>query len=414
VNNLAELLRSKGDYAGAEPLMQRALEERERVLGPEHPNTLASVNNLAELLRSEGDYAGAEPLFRRALEANERVLGPEHPDTLLSVNNLATLLSSKSDYAGAEPLFRRALEASERVLGPEHPSTLTSVNGLAESLRSEGDYAGAEPLFRRALEANERVLGPEHPNTLLSVNNLAVLLYDKGDYAGAARLFRRALEASERVLGPEHPDTITSAQNLADLMEKTGHPDEARSLRARRLAVLENKGEATSVDLRAAALDAFRLANYSRATRLLQRVLDAGFEIPGTCIHLARIALLVGDDVGARDHVVKAWEHRGEAPPYVVPRILWLQLVLLYTRPGEEPGADTAAIILGRLKTALAHEGAHMEWTMAPVLAHLQPRLPAEQHALLAALVAALSDANHLPALEQFPAWRDAASEPLG
>ena len=33
--------------------------------------------------------------------------------------------------------------------------------------------------------------------------------------------------------------------------------------------------------------------------------------------------------------------------------------------------------------------------------------------ALLAALVAALSDAANLPALEQFPAWRDAPAEPL-
>ena len=33
------------------------------------PRTLASMNNLALLLRDKGDYAEAEPLFRRALEA---------------------------------------------------------------------------------------------------------------------------------------------------------------------------------------------------------------------------------------------------------------------------------------------------------------------------------------------------------
>ncbi len=50
-----------------------------------------------------------------------------------------------------------------------------------------------------------------------------------------------------------------------------------------------------------------------------------------------------------------------------------------------------------------------MEWTMAPVLAHLQPRLPADHHALLAAL----NDATNLPALDQFPAWRAAQDEPV-
>ena len=48
---------------------------------------------------------------RRALETREEVLGPKHPDTLLSVNNLAILLKAKGDRAGAEPLYRCAAGA---------------------------------------------------------------------------------------------------------------------------------------------------------------------------------------------------------------------------------------------------------------------------------------------------------------
>ena len=44
--------------------------------------TLASMNNLALLLRDKGDYAEPEPLFRRALEERERTPGKEHSDTL--------------------------------------------------------------------------------------------------------------------------------------------------------------------------------------------------------------------------------------------------------------------------------------------------------------------------------------------
>jgi hypothetical protein len=77
-------------------LYRRALEARERVLGPEHPDTLRSVNNLAELLRGKGDHAGAEPLYRRALEGNERVQGPEHPNTVKFRQNLAVLLRESS------------------------------------------------------------------------------------------------------------------------------------------------------------------------------------------------------------------------------------------------------------------------------------------------------------------------------
>jgi hypothetical protein len=51
------------------------------VLGPEHPGTATCLNNLAGLLLTQGDLAGARPLFERALAIYEKVFGPEHPDT---------------------------------------------------------------------------------------------------------------------------------------------------------------------------------------------------------------------------------------------------------------------------------------------------------------------------------------------
>ncbi|RYD38455.1 MAG: tetratricopeptide repeat protein [Verrucomicrobiaceae bacterium] len=52
------------------------------------------LNNLAVLHRVKGEPA-REALCRRALEARELVPGPEHPDTLGSLNNLAVLLKAK-------------------------------------------------------------------------------------------------------------------------------------------------------------------------------------------------------------------------------------------------------------------------------------------------------------------------------
>jgi tetratricopeptide (TPR) repeat protein len=235
INSLAKLLYSEGDYVGAEQLYRRALESRERVLGSEHPDTLQSVNNLAVLLQSKGDFMSAEPLYRHALETRERVLGAEHSDTLKSLNNLALLLSRNGDYISAEPLLRRALETRERVLGSEHPDTLQSVNNLASLFYSESKYVGAESLLRRALETRERVLGPEHPDTLQSVNNLALLLYCEDDYVGAEPLYRRALQTRERVLGVEHPDTLESVNNLALLCCSKGDYVSAEQLYRRAL-----------------------------------------------------------------------------------------------------------------------------------------------------------------------------------
>ena len=279
VNNLAGLLIERGDYDAAEPLFRRALEGFERVFGLEHPNTLTSVGNLAGSLEDKSDYDAAEPLYRRALEARERVLGPEHPATLASVNNLAALLYSKGDYDAAEPLFHRALIGRERILGMDHSDTLTSVCDLAVLLYSKGDYDAAEPLYRHALESCERIFGPGHPDTLGTVNSLAFLLKAKGDYDAAEPLYRRALEARERVLGPEHPDTLVSVDNLALLLDSKGDYDAAepllrRALEAReRVLGPEHPNTLNSVNNLAFLL--YSKGDYAAAEPLCRRALEA-------------------------------------------------------------------------------------------------------------------------------------------
>ncbi|KAI9766019.1 MAG: hypothetical protein M1840_007026, partial [Geoglossum simile] len=136
--NTAWYLLHQGEYAAAEKLCRSVVEEKEKVLGPEHPDTLTSVSDLGSVLESLGRYEEAEAMHRRALEGYEKVLGPEHPDTLTSVSNLGSVLESLGRYEEAEAMHRRDLEGSERVLGPEHPDTLTSVSNLGSVLKRLG------------------------------------------------------------------------------------------------------------------------------------------------------------------------------------------------------------------------------------------------------------------------------------
>jgi hypothetical protein len=52
---LAETLRALGDLPGALTLHEQTLAARQRVLGPDHPDTLASTNNLAAVRRELGE-----------------------------------------------------------------------------------------------------------------------------------------------------------------------------------------------------------------------------------------------------------------------------------------------------------------------------------------------------------------------
>ncbi len=62
---------------------------REKALGSEHLDTLASLNSLAALYSDMGAYEKALPLYELVLKIREKTPGPDHPDTAISLNNLA-------------------------------------------------------------------------------------------------------------------------------------------------------------------------------------------------------------------------------------------------------------------------------------------------------------------------------------
>ena len=49
------------------------------------------------MLERQGKYEEAEAMHRQALRGYEKVLGPEHPDTLTSVNNIGLVLERQGN-----------------------------------------------------------------------------------------------------------------------------------------------------------------------------------------------------------------------------------------------------------------------------------------------------------------------------
>lgn len=64
------------------------METRKRVLGAEHPDTLASMYNLAYTWKSQRRNAEAISLMKDCLELQTQILGPGHPDTETSIEVL--------------------------------------------------------------------------------------------------------------------------------------------------------------------------------------------------------------------------------------------------------------------------------------------------------------------------------------
>ncbi len=198
-----------GDPHTAISLLEPALADSLRVLGPDHPDTLTSRNNLAYAYETAGRVAEAIPLHEETLTDRLRVLGPDHPNTLTSRNNLAGAYWAAGRVDDAIPLDEQTLTDRLRVLGPDHPDTLTSRNNLAVAYETAGRVAEAIPLHEETLTDSLRVLGPDH----LVALEVGVELVGLTD--------------SLRVLGPDHPDTLTSRNDLACAYWGAGRRSEA-------------------------------------------------------------------------------------------------------------------------------------------------------------------------------------------
>ncbi|SPL95818.1 Putative ATP/GTP-binding protein [[Actinomadura] parvosata subsp. kistnae] len=238
-NNLAYAYRSAGHLDRAIPLYEATLADYERVLGTDHPSTLNSRNNLAYAYRSAGHLDRAIPLYEATLADYERVLGTDHPSTLNSRNNLAYAYQSAGDLDRAIPLYKQTLADRERVLGSDHSSTLNSRNNLASAYQSAGDLDRAIPLHKQTLADRKRVLGTDHPDTLNSRNNLASAYQSAGDLDRAIPLHKQTLADRKRVLGTDHPDTLNSRNNLASAYQSMGDLDRAIPLYKQTLADCE-------------------------------------------------------------------------------------------------------------------------------------------------------------------------------
>ncbi|QPC63176.1 hypothetical protein HYE67_005407 [Fusarium culmorum] len=84
---LGSLYDDQGRLDKAETMYDRALQGKEKTLGPEHTSTLDTVNNLGILYKSQGRLDKAEEMYDRALQGYEKALGSPNFETYLPTLN---------------------------------------------------------------------------------------------------------------------------------------------------------------------------------------------------------------------------------------------------------------------------------------------------------------------------------------
>ncbi|UKZ61288.1 uncharacterized protein TrAtP1_002554 [Trichoderma atroviride] len=205
----------------------RALAGREKILGPEHKDTLSTLHNISYVYSKLGQHAKAMEYDVRALAGREKILGPKHKDTLSTLHDIGCDYVNLKQYDKAMEYYARALAGREKILGPEHKDTLSTLHNISYAYSELGQHAKAIEYDIRALAGREKILGPKHKDTLSTLHDIGCDYVDLKQYDKAMEYYARALAGREKILGPEHEDTLLTINAINLIWDDLRQHDEA-------------------------------------------------------------------------------------------------------------------------------------------------------------------------------------------
>lgn len=313
-----------------------AFEERKKLLGKTHQDTLASQMRLAQFYQTR-DKAAAKSTYEALLQTQREAFGDEHQSTLQTAYLLGDLCLDMKEYRFAvsiltstlaaqkcttevaldtigtqlclcearlraeqpnhhetEFLLLEACEKCEQIYGKEHVRTIKAKRQLAWLYLRMERYADAEKALLPTLKIAKKTLEKNHRVTIGMIHLLASIRFNLGKYADANELISKVYQVRLNKLGPDDTRTRSSHDLLVSVLdsqlkkqhETLGINDEqTQQTRRRLLKILDSSG----MDQ---AFDKVLVGIWQRNIRLL------GEDHPETNVsHLALLKNRVYDDV---------------------------------------------------------------------------------------------------------------------
>ena len=242
IEALATCYQAEGKYTEAEALRRQTLNAggqkgSSSSSGSASPSAAENLAKLAAVKQREGKFAEAESLIKQAMEIEQRNGRSEGPLYASLLNNLGESYREQGKYADAEQLYKTAIRIDEKTSGADSGELAGDLNNLGLLYRQEGRYAEAEPLHWRALTVATKAYGKDSLKVAITLNCLGTLYMDEGRYEEAEPLYRRSLEIRQKLLRPDHPDIGTAMNNLGGIYQAEGEYAKAEPLLQQALAI---------------------------------------------------------------------------------------------------------------------------------------------------------------------------------
>lgn len=219
---LAYVRRSQGRWDEAERHYRDGI-RRARSDSDLPASTLSSaLNNLAFLLRERGDYVGADSLYAEALDITSEVFGRGHPNTVLVARNLAGVRNLQGRAEATQALLAENLRASRALFGDDHWRVASASRAVGLHRLRQGDVATALPRLDEAVRIFRSTLGEDHNWTIFTEAGLeAARRVSSGTAEADDGALQRALDLARTWHTSGNGRILPSGRNLIEPLVMT-------------------------------------------------------------------------------------------------------------------------------------------------------------------------------------------------
>ena len=284
LHNLANLHLARGQFAKAEPYLEKELRVKEKCLGGDHPDVVNQVGKLTQFYLNHGSSLKAERMSALLLTFGHKrltELNKLHDD----FKHLAGFYKSHAGFGDAQTLLKQLETVSDRTFANHYLELAVTLDSLGSIYKERQKQALAEQMFKCALNLRERALPDDHMALATSCENLANLYSSQGKTSLAEPFYKQALSITEKTLQPGRPEVFQRLDSLGRTYLSLGHNSEAESLYKRGITILEQSSGPGNKDLGSTSLALANLyikqGRFAESEPLLKRALKISEGVNG-------------------------------------------------------------------------------------------------------------------------------------
>lgn len=218
---LGDALVRTGQYNRAEDVLSTSLHIRKTSLGIDDVRLAESLHLMGFVRHMREDPKGAEPFYEKALEIRQRQLGPSI-ETAQSLNNLGNVNYMLGHYGLAKQYHEAALSIRRSRVADDHPVVAASLGNLGNVYFETGDFQNAIELYQQAASIWLASIGPNSVDLAFSYHNLGNAYQRLSRNDVAIGLIRRAIDIESRVTGDSTLNYIYATISLSKALLAVG------------------------------------------------------------------------------------------------------------------------------------------------------------------------------------------------